>query len=264
MKPQKPHYAIPIHECGEPLVPIPGDRLAIETPHPYAKLGAPYGSKSPFCLRQSVLNQLLLAQNVLKETRPGWKIQIFDAYRPLAVQQFMVDYTFAETVRVQGLTINQLSDPLRETLLQQVYQFWAVPSADPATPPPHSTGAAVDVTLADAAGHVVNMGSPIDELSPRSYPNFFMPGEGECKGDDAGAIADATTLIFHSHRQLLHRVMSAAGFRQHPNEWWHFSWHDQLWAWLMRQDDPTATAVARYGAVEHMPIRHSMIRPSGF
>jgi D-alanyl-D-alanine dipeptidase len=26
--------------------------------------------------------------------------------------------------------------------------------------------------------------------------------------------------------------MAAAGFARHPNEWWHFSHGDQLWAWL--------------------------------
>lgn len=25
--------------------------------------------------------------------------------------------------------------------------------------------------------------------------------------------------------------MGAAGFAQHPNEWWHYSFGDQLWAW---------------------------------
>jgi D-alanyl-D-alanine dipeptidase len=26
-------------------------------------------------------------------------------------------------------------------------------------------------------------------------------------------------------------VMLEVGFAQHPNEWWHFSQGDQLWAW---------------------------------
>ncbi|MEO1402022.1 MAG: D-alanyl-D-alanine dipeptidase, partial [Cyanobacteria bacterium J06635_1] len=38
-----------------------------------------------------------------------------------------------------------------------------------------------------------------------------------------------------------------AGFGQHPNEWWHFSYGDQLWAWLLRKSHPQA---ARYGAIE--------------
>jgi zinc D-Ala-D-Ala dipeptidase len=245
----KPHHIVPISDCNEPLVAIPSTTFALETPHPYVKLGAPYGDKSPFYLRQSVLEQLLMAQAVLQDRYPGWQIQIFDAYRPLAVQRFMVDYTFAETIRAQGLTLAQLSDSLRESILQQVYQFWAIPSADPATPPPHSTGAAVDVTLVDADGQVIDMGSPIDELSPRSYPNFFAE---DAAGEEGKAIAPEVRQIFHHRRQVLRDVMLAAGFCQHPNEWWHFSYHDQMWVWLNRQHDFSALSTARYGAVEHL------------
>ena len=35
--------------------------------------------------------------------------------------------------------------------------------------------------------------------------------------------------------------METAGFAQHPNEWWHFSLGDQLWAWR------TGGQTARYG-----------------
>jgi D-alanyl-D-alanine dipeptidase len=37
--------------------------------------------------------------------------------------------------------------------------------------------------------------------------------------------------------------MAAGGFAQHPNEWWHFSWGDQLWA------DRTGEPIAHYGGV---------------
>ncbi|HEY9623455.1 MAG TPA: M15 family metallopeptidase [Crinalium sp.] len=239
----KPYHRIPIQDCREALVPIPPDVFARETPHPYAKLGAPYGNKSPFYLRQGVLDRLITAQTLLQCQHPGWRIQIFDAYRPLAVQQFMVDYTLAETVRAQGLTLEQLSEEQRSHVLQQVYQFWAVPNPNPATPPPHSTGAAVDITLVDATEQVVDMGSPIDELSPRSYPNFFA---------EEGAIAHPLSATFHTNRQRLRTIMLEAGFCQHPNEWWHFSFGDQMWVWLMQQADPSSSATARYGAVEHI------------
>jgi D-alanyl-D-alanine dipeptidase len=41
--------------------------------------------------------------------------------------------------------------------------------------------------------------------------------------------------------------MEVAGFAQHPNEWWHFSHGDQLWAW--RQQQPIAH-YGRWGAAE--------------
>jgi D-alanyl-D-alanine dipeptidase len=97
----KPYQTIPILECGEPLVPIPLEQFAVEAPHPYEKLGAPYTEASPYYLRQSVLRALITAQSQLQQQYRGWRIQIFDAYRPVAVQQFMVDHTFSEVVQAQ-------------------------------------------------------------------------------------------------------------------------------------------------------------------
>ena len=144
----KPYQQIPILECGEPLVAIPLDLFAVESPHPYQKLGAPYGERSPYHLRQSVLNNLIQAQNFLQRHHPHWRIQIFDAYRPVAVQQFMVDYTFNQVQK--ELAPSNLSVAECQAIWEQVYQIWAVPSSNPHTPPPHSTGGAVDVTLVDA------------------------------------------------------------------------------------------------------------------
>ncbi|MGB3512741.1 MAG: M15 family metallopeptidase, partial [Microcoleaceae cyanobacterium] len=224
----KPYQQIKIQECHEPLIPIPLEIFATESPHPYQKLGAPYHlsqANSPYFLRQKVLDSLIAAQTKLQQNYPGWYIQIFDAYRPISVQQFMVDYTFAETVKAEGLTLDSpyLSEEKREAILELVYQFWASPSLDPATPPPHSTGAAVDITLVDASGKTVDMGSPIDELSPRSYPNHFL----DSKNGEAQK--------YHQYRQLLAEVMLSVGFRQHQQEWWHFSLGDQMWAWLTSQ-----------------------------
>lgn len=232
----KPYQKISIVECGEPLVPIPLDLFAVVSPHPYQRLGAPYGERSPYHLRQSVLNSLLQAQDHLQQQHPNWRIQIFDAYRPVAVQQFMVDYTFAEVVQAQGLTLSDLSESQRQAIWKRVYQIWAVPSLEAITPPPHSTGAAVDITLVDSIGQTVNMGSAIDELSARSHPDYFATS------------ASPVEQRYYHYRQLLWEVMRSAGFQRHPGEWWHFSFGDQMWAWLMNQQlgDPT---LAIYGHV---------------
>ncbi len=226
----KPYQKIAIAECHEPLVEIP-DSFARVTPHPYAKLGAPYGEKSPFFVRQGVLDRLLMADSRLQTFQPGWKIQIFDAYRPVAVQQFMVDYTLKELVNANGLDLETLPATQREEFQQQVYQFWAMPNLDPATPPPHSTGASIDVTLIDETGNTIDMGSEIDEISERSFPNHFANSGLPC----------------HQHREILAHSMISAGFKRHWNEWWHFSHGDQIWAWLTNQEDPSANAIAKYG-----------------
>ncbi len=227
----KPYQQIPIFECGEALIAIPAEFSCV-SPHPYEKLGAPYEDRSPFYLRQGVVDRLLMAQQTLQKNHSNWRLQIFDAYRPVAVQQFMVDYTFLQVALARDLAPESLTEEQRQDLLQQVYEFWAVPNLDPAMPPPHSTGAAIDVTLIDELGDEIDMGSPIDEISERSFPNHFAEGSD-----------------FYQHRQILNQAMTAAGFKRHWNEWWHFSYGDQIWAWLMRQENLDQLFIAKYGQV---------------
>lgn len=234
----KSYQQIPIQECGEPLISIPLDRLAVESPHPYVKVGANYRGRSPYCLRQGVLAALVKAQNILQQDYLGWRIKIFDAYRPVEVQQFMVDYTFSELLQQKGLIAESLSSEQHQQLLEKVYQIWAVASDNPATPPPHSTGAAVDITLVDASGQTLDMGGEIDELSARSHPDYY-----------ANSTADKDQ-IYHARRQLLYKIMHEAGFCRHPGEWWHFSLGDQMWAWQKNQEKVNTFLTARYGKVE--------------
>lgn len=231
----KPYQQIPIHDCGERLVPIPLAQFAVVTPHPYQVLGAPYGDRSPYWLRQSVLEALRQAQQHLQQDYPGWRIQIFDAYRPIAVQQFMVEHTFQQLLAQRGWKSDALDADQAQAVWQAVYQFWAPPSHDPAMPPPHSTGAAVDVTLVDAQQAPVQMGSPIDEVSARSHPDYFAQ------------FSEPEPQRYHAHRLRLRHYLEAAGFRQHPNEWWHFSLGDQLWAWQQQSESAGSLPVARYG-----------------
>ncbi|MEM9448582.1 MAG: M15 family metallopeptidase [Cyanobacteria bacterium P01_E01_bin.6] len=228
----KLYQQIPIQDCGEPLVPISSIHVTFVDPHPYVILGAPYGNKSPYYLRQGIHKRLITAQTYLQQQHPNWQIQIFDAYRPITVQQFMVHYAYRTMLRDRGIKESLLSMEQKQTILEEVYQFWAVPSHDPKTPPPHSTGAAIDVTLVDAEGVAVDMGSPIDEISLRSYPDYFAANSPHRLPIDDTPVDECDRI--HQNRQLLNEVMSQAGFLQHPNEWWHFSFGDQLWAWLTR------------------------------
>ncbi|MCA6596699.1 MAG: D-alanyl-D-alanine dipeptidase [Pseudanabaena sp. M046S1SP1A06QC] len=222
----KPYQHIPIADCNEPLVALSSDLnsgIITIDPHPYTSLGAPYGDRSPFFVRQGILEKLQKSQAYLQILRPNWKIAIFDAYRPISVQQFMVDYSFSQLVASKGLEIDSLTEDQKISLNAEVMKFWAIPSHDPKTPPPHSTGAAIDVTLFDSELLEVNMGSPIDEISDRSLPDYFANS------------VDEQDMEFHGDRQLLNEVMTHSGFVRHPNEWWHFSYGDQMWAWISHE-----------------------------
>ena len=37
--------------------------------------------------------------------------------------------------------------------------------------------------------------------------------------------------------------MRSAGFVRHPNEWWHFSHGDQLWAWSVKAEQALYASV---------------------
>lgn len=234
---KKPYYNIIIQENHEPLVPIPLEQFAVESPHPYVKLGANYDGKSPYYLRETVLNNLIKAQGYLQELKPHWHIKIFDAYRPVAVQEFMVNYAFDELIKARHLRRDFLSEIELENLWSEVYQMWALPSLDPTTPPPHSTGGAIDLTLVNELGETVNMGSEIDEISPRSYPNYYANSPQKQEQE------------YHQLRELLKTIMTQAHFKQHPHEWWHFSFGDQLYTWLCRQEMKDSSLCACYGGV---------------
>lgn len=235
----RPWSPIPIHDCGEPLLDLPHGLLRLE-PHPYALLGAPYGpGASPFRLRDGVVQRLLLAQAALQRSHPHWRLAIFDAWRPVAVQRFMVEHAITEECVRQGVNRHQPSPEL-EQVFAEVGRFWAPPSDDPATPPPHSTGAAVDLTLAAACGAELAMGSPIDAIGSVSEPHHFQERSAQLPAGEERN----DCLRWHSHRLALLQAMEAAGFAQHPNEWWHFSWGDQLWAWR------TGAPSARYGRAQ--------------
>ncbi|TVQ44096.1 MAG: D-alanyl-D-alanine dipeptidase [Gloeocapsa sp. DLM2.Bin57] len=229
----KPYHQIAIQDCGESLVAIPLDIFSVESPPPYLKLGANYGGLSPYYLREGVVEALQNAQNNLQQLYPNWRLHIFDAYRPVAVQQFMVDYTFNSCLISQGLVKDNLTPTEIEAIYEQVYQIWAIPSTNPLTPPPHSTGGAVDLTIIDDRGLILDFGSVIDELSPRSHPDYYL------------AQQDSSSQEYHQRRELLNEVMCHAGFCRHPGEWWHFCLGDQMWCWLSGQSS------ARYGIINN-------------
>ncbi|MCG8709571.1 D-alanyl-D-alanine dipeptidase [Brenneria sp. 4F2] len=69
----------------------------------------------------------------------------------------------------------------------------------------HSRGTAVDVTLIDATGQVLDMGTGFDEMNERSHP--YHPD---------------VPLAAQRNRLLLNAIMFGGGFIGIASEWWHF------------------------------------------
>ena len=209
---------IPIKDNGDKLIAIPS-YLNFQDPHPYSHLGAPYKDKSSIWkLRREVVNRLLKVNDYLISNK-NFYLLIYDSWRPLEVQEFMFKRAFlleCEKSDIEASFENINSYP---SILKKVEKFWAYPSKDSRFPPPHSTGGALDVCLSDKDGNLFKMGSTVDQMDETSNPDFYA----NMKNEEA--------IIWNSRRNLLRKIMTKFGFAQHPNEWWHFSYGDQLWAW---------------------------------
>jgi zinc D-Ala-D-Ala dipeptidase len=89
--------------------------------------------------------------------------------------------------------------------------------ADPARGSIHSYGMAVDVTLVDASGEELDMGTSFDDMTELSHPSLesdFL------KSGDLNAIQI-------SNRHLLRDAMKHGGFSGINTEWWHFNCGEQ-------------------------------------
>ncbi len=245
----RPWNYIKINECHEPLISIPNSIFRL-TPHPYMSLGAPYlTGADPWVLRRSVVKRLIRAQQYLSKINPQLQLALFDAWRPISVQKFMFNYTIQQTCKSKGIDINDLSvNESINDVIEEVGLFWAKPSTDPLTPPPHSTGAAIDLTLADMTSKPLDLGGEIDFIGPESSPDFYKK--------DHFKISGSKHQVFQDRRSLLFSVMEQAGFVQHPHEWWHFSYGDQLWSWLTNKGD------AIYGAALEVSNDITLLEPS--
>jgi D-alanyl-D-alanine dipeptidase len=127
----------------------------------------------------------------LKARRPDCTPLVLDALRPQRVQQ-------------------QLWDALEGTGLQMYL-------ANPARGSIHSYGMALDITLLDAQGRELDMGTGFDDMTTLSHPaleeGFLITGE----------LTDEQL----ANRRLLREAMLEAGFVGINTEWWHFDCGDR-------------------------------------
>ncbi len=221
---------IPIKDNGDKLIAIPSCMKFLD-PHPYFNLGAPYKDKtSIWKLREEVINRLVKVNDYLI-SNSSFNLLIYDSWRPLEVQEFMFKRAFSLECEKSDIDISFENIKSYPFILKKVEKFWAYPTYDNKCPPPHSTGGALDVCLSDKDGNLLEMGSMVDQMDETSNPYFYA------------SIKNEEAIIWNSRRNLLREIMTKFGFAQHPNEWWHFSYGDQLWAWKNKK------ANALYGKI---------------
>ncbi|WP_409523173.1 M15 family metallopeptidase [Nitrincola sp. MINF-07-Sa-05] len=199
---------IPIKETNEPLVPLSLAPTPIKVFPAYNRLGTP-GAVADCFIREGVYRRLLA---VARSLPAGYSLVILDGWRPWRVQQYLFDSLYE--------TLHQQHPDAGETqLIAMTREFVSIASRDPESPSPHLTGGAVDVTLCDADGLMLDMGTRFDEASPASHTDYFEQfGDGSAEQ------------VARDRRRLLFNAMSQQGFTNLPSEWWHYDFGDQLWA----------------------------------
>lgn len=185
------------------------------------------GAIDALYVRKSVGARLGMVNDRLKSA--GLGLYLFDAWRPRAVQAYFHDVWMPAEVRRRHPDWDDAS------VFAEVQRYWAAPSESAVRPAPHATGAAVDITIVWDEGAPLFMGSLFDDATSVSATDHF---EG---GVDLDSFSQ---LEARANRRLLYWLMMEAGFCNHPDEWWHFSYGDQMWAAL------TGARAAFYGLAE--------------
>lgn len=170
----------------------------------YRRKGWPHTVEGAW-LRRSVARRLLAARATLPR---GFGLAVFDAWRPLALQGALHDAAYRDHDLPEG--------------------FVAPPSTDPATPPPHLTGATVDLTLS-FGGRALALGSGFDDFTPAAHADHLESVPGSDHAREA--------------RRLLIHTMHAQGFVVLHCEWWHFEIGTRYWAAI-------SGATPHFGAAE--------------
>jgi D-alanyl-D-alanine dipeptidase len=163
--------------------------------------------------RRQVEEALVAADTIVRD-RTGYRLYIKDAYRPVALQAHMVEIWYPDYLRTKH------PDWTPEQILRETGRIWAPASSDITCPSPHLTGGAVDVFLYDPVTQVLcPMGSEFDESSLISATAYF---------EQASSLTPEMEQV-RSNRRILYNAMTAVGFVNYPEEFWHYSLGDQEW-----------------------------------
>lgn len=159
-----------------------------------------------FRIRGVVYQMLLAARDRLPA---GYRLVIHEGFRPRARQWELWRAMEAEMRR-------RFPEAGDAEIHERTREFVADPRGLGSG---HQAGGAVDVSLADADGQELDMGTSLDEVNEKTHTHspHLTPEQA-------------------ARRRILLEAMEGAGFVNYPSEWWHFSYGDRLWAELTGAD----------------------------
>jgi D-alanyl-D-alanine dipeptidase len=134
---------------------------------------------------------LELSAQWLQAHHPELRLCVLDAARPHRVQELFWTH-------VQGTPMERyFANPVRRSI--------------------HSFGMAVDLTLLDAQGRELDMGTGFDDTTELSHPALedHLAAQGLLRSEHL------------RHRALLRHAMQHGGWQGIATEWWHFDFGDR-------------------------------------
>lgn len=200
----------PYYECDfidSPLVAITEDTgIIVELQYPKLKMK---NAINECYVRKEVLDKLLEAKNKLPS---NLTFKIWDAYRPLSLQE-EIYYKYHKDI-IKEFNLENMSDEERNKIINN---YVALPIEDENFPPQHTTGGAIDLTLAYSdTGKTLDFGVSFDSFSNLTNTSAF-----EAEGMDKNV---------RKNRRILYNAMTSVGFTNLSTECWHFDYGDRNWA----------------------------------
>ncbi|MDT0265728.1 M15 family metallopeptidase [Streptomyces sp. DSM 44915] len=148
-------------------------------------------------LVEAAARALARAQRALARDDLG--LRVFDCYRPQRAVDHFLDWA-ADPDATEGEAEFYPRVP-KDQLFDEGYL---------AERSGHSRGGTVDLTLVDADGHAVDMGTGFDFFDPASHPDSTEPDPAQRRA-----------------RERLRAALTEQGFTPIDTEWWHFGFADE-------------------------------------
>ena len=198
--------AVPLVESAEPLIDLKQHSEISFGPPPEFPEAEPYYT----LIRRTVFEKLIEAQ---KSLPTGMRFRLYEGYRAPEIQ--------AQLFAAQLERTRKLHPSAEERDIFNAAAKLASPLVSfdgQAVLPPHSTGGAIDIEIVKE-GEVIDFGMEAkdwDKVAPEYCQTLY----------------ENLSTQAMQNRQLLVKVLSAVGFVNYYNEWWHYSYGDAYWAYL--------------------------------
>lgn len=211
--PDKEVEKIPVKDCKEKLVKINSKKIKktdediiINNTHPAAIV-----KEETQYLRKTLAKKLHKAQKDLKKINPNYRIMVSQAFRSLDTQKRCYNYYYNK-FREQNPNLSE------RKIKEKTDNFVASPEETP----PHTTGAAVDLTI-------IYENKKSNKKNPEKYKQIDMGTELQSMKEESATNSKNITKEQEKNRKLLIKIMEKQSFVNYPIEWWHWSYKDKYW-----------------------------------